>query len=89
MLSFPRFKPTTTVPGYVLAKVIYDGPNVREAGASTGFATLYVTYAEEAASYVARSLVPKSVIFLLFPSWLEYLTELFLLIGYEAYYEYN
>jgi len=32
------------------------GPNVNEAGASSGDATEYVTYAEEEASYVARSL---------------------------------
>ena len=46
----------TTVPGYVDASSMNFGPKVNEAGASSGDATEYVTYAEDDASYVARSL---------------------------------
>ena len=40
----------TTVPAYVEASVIKDGPKVNEVGASAGAATEYVTYADEEAS---------------------------------------
>lgn len=72
MSSCPRFKPakksvngsgdmefdlpSTTVPAYVEAKVMKDDPNVRAAGASVEAATVYTTYADVEASYVARSL---------------------------------
>jgi hypothetical protein len=56
-VSFKINSPITTVPGYVLARSINLGPNVNEAGASSGEATEYVTYADDAASYVARSLL--------------------------------
>ena len=48
--------PNTTVPAYVEAKVMNDDPNVRAAGASVEAATVYTTYADVEASYVARSL---------------------------------
>jgi hypothetical protein len=53
---FGAYSPITTVPGYVAARSMNFGPKVNEAGASSGDATEYVTYAEEEASYLARSL---------------------------------
>jgi len=38
--------PSTTVPGYVAARVMNEGPKVRDAGASTAAATEYTTYAD-------------------------------------------
>jgi len=55
-LILHKVSPTTTVPGYVAAKDMNEGPNVRLAGASVGLATVYTTYAEDEASYFARSL---------------------------------
>lgn len=53
----PRLRPTTTLPPYWPASARKRGPYVRSAGASRGSATLYSTYAADAASYSARSCV--------------------------------
>jgi len=42
-LFFPRFRPMTTVPAYVPARVANLGPKVSVRGASAGLATEYVT----------------------------------------------
>jgi hypothetical protein len=48
--------PSITFPAYLLAKVMKEGPKVREVGASVEFATLYETWLVDEALYVARSL---------------------------------
>jgi len=41
LLKYPKLNsPTTTVPGYVFARVMNDGPKVNAAGASVGAATV-------------------------------------------------
>lgn len=55
-----RFRPITTGPWYDAAMEMNLGPNVRDAGASAGLATVYWTGVDSVGSYVARSLKRRS-----------------------------